>query len=390
MIPVSYNIRSLAVRKTSTIAALIGIALVVIIFSGSSMLNAGIRRTLGNSGRAENAIITRFGSDNELSSGIESSRVSTVISNPEFVARDKQGNYLGVGEVVIVIAADLVHQKGQFTNVVVRGTPANVWDFRDEVHIVKGRKPTPGTDEVAIGKNVPGRFRNIELDSTFELRTKRPAKVVGIFDAGGSAFDSEIWGDIDALRQAFRREGYVSSVRVRLTSPAKLASFKTYVESDKTMGLAVEREDKFYEKQSEGMTLFFGVMGGLFAFFCCLGAIIGAMITMYAQVQNRAKEIGTLKALGFSRGQILLSFLLESVLLAVGGAAVGTVLSFALGLIKFPTMNMMTWSEVTVTFDPNLPTIMSAFVFAAVMGILGGFFPAWRASKLSAIEAMRN
>jgi putative ABC transport system permease protein len=390
MIPVSYNIRSLAVRKTSTIAALIGIALVVIIFSGSSMLNAGIRRTLGSSGRAENAIISRFGSDNELSSGIEVSRVQTVISNPEFVARDKQGNYMGVGEVVVVVAGDLVHQKGKFSNLVVRGVPPNVWDFRDEVKIVKGRKPQPGTDEVAIGKNVPGRFVNVELDSTFELRKNRPAKVVGIFDAGGSAFDSEVWGDIDAVRQGFRREGYVSSVRVRLTSPAKLASFKTYVESDKTMGLSVEREDKFYEKQSEGMTMFFGVMGGMFAFFCCLGAIIGAMITMYAQVQNRAKEIGTLKALGFSRGQILLSFLLESVLLAVGGAAVGTVLSFALGLIKFPTMNMMTWSEVTVTFDPNLPTILFAFVFAAVMGILGGFFPAWRASKLSAIEAMRN
>jgi putative ABC transport system permease protein len=390
MIPISYNVRSLVVRKVSTTIAVIGIALVVMVFSGTCMLNAGVKRTLGASGRADNAIILRFGSDAEMASGIETARVSSIISNPSFVARDKGGNFLGVGEIVAVITVERLGTGGGVSNLTVRGVPANVWDFRDEVKIVEGRLPKPGTDEAAIGKNVPGRFRAVELGSKFELRKNRPVEVVGVFDAGGSSLDSEVWADVDAVGQAFGRQGSVSAVRVRLLSPSKFDAFKTYVESDKTLGLATQREDSFYDKQSEASGTFLSIIGLVFSVLFSFGAMIGAAITMYSQVSNRSKEIGTLKALGFRRPAILLSFLIEAVILALAGGALGALASLLLGFVKFSTMNFLTWSEVVFTFDPTFAAIGWALVFAGVMGIIGGIFPALRASKLSPIEAMRN
>jgi putative ABC transport system permease protein len=390
MVPISYNVRSLWVRKVSSAIAVIGIALVVFVFSGTCMLNAGIKRTLGSSGRPDNAIILRFGSDAELSSGIETARVSTIISNPSFVAQDKQGNFLGVGEIVAVITVERNGTDAGVSNLGVRGVPANVWDFRNEVKIIQGRKAKPGTDEVVIGKNVSGKYRGVEFGGKFELRKNRPVEVVGIFDAGGSALDSEVWGDFDAVSQAFRRTGSVSSVRVRLLSPTKLDAFKTYVESDKTMGLAAQREDTYYEKQAEGTGTFFSIIGAVFSVLFSFGAMIGAAITMYAQVSNRSREIGTLKALGFRRPTILLSFLIEAVILTLAGGAVGAIASLGLRFIKISTMNFATWSEVVFTFDPTFYAIGWAMAFAGIMGIIGGFFPAWRASKLSPVEAMRN
>ncbi|HKA86090.1 MAG TPA: FtsX-like permease family protein [Haliangiales bacterium] len=392
MVPITYNVRSLLVRKISTIASLVGIALVVVVSSCSSMLSNGIARTLKTSGRADTAIIMRMGSDAEMASGIDVSRISTVVSNPNFVAQDKSGNSLGVGEIVVVKTADRAGTTGgvSVSNVSIRGVPANVWDVRDDVKIVRGRKPQPGTDEVAIGKALPGRFQGVEFGANFELKKNRVAQVVGVFDAGGSAFESEIWADVDTVRQAFGRQGVVSSVRVRLLSPSKFEAFKTFVESDKTLGLMAQREDSYYEKQTEGMAGMVKAIGWVFAFLFSLGAMIGAAITMYAQVANRSKEVGTLRALGFSRFAILLSFLVESVMMCFAGGVLGVLLALPLGLVEFPMMNMATWAEVVFRFEPSAGTIIGALVFATVMGIVGGFFPAWRASKLSPVEAMRT
>jgi putative ABC transport system permease protein len=387
MIPISYNVRSLVVRKVSSIAAIIGIALVVAVFSSSCMLSAGIHRTLGSSGNAQNAIILRQGSDAELSSGIEEPQIGLLLSKGE-VARAPSGTPLGVAEIVIVVTLDKKGTDG-VSNVTVRGVPANVFEFRPEVEIVEGRKATPGTDEVVIGKAIRGRFVGVDLGQTFELKKNRPVTVVGVFDSGGSAFESEVWADLDTARGTFGRQGMVSSVRVRLASQAQFDAFKAEVEGDKKLGLAVEREDKFYEKASQGMAQFLGGLGTLVAIFLSIGAIIGAAITMYGQVANRAHEVGTLRALGFSRRSILGSFLLESTLLAIAGGLIGAVGSMLMGLVKFSMINFTSWSEIVFRFTPTPDIIVSSLIFAVVIGILGGFLPALRAAYISPVQAMR-
>jgi putative ABC transport system permease protein len=276
------------------------------------------------------------------------------------------------------------------SNVQIRGVPDNVWEFRPEAKIIAGRKPQPGTDEVAVGKAIRGRFQGTELGQTFELKKNRPVKVVGIFEAGGSSFESEVWTDLDFLRQAFGRQGGVSSVRVRLESPSKFDAFKNEVESvDKTLGLQVTRESTYYENQSEGTSLFILILGILISFFFSLGAIIGAAITMYAQVSNRTREIGTLRALGFSKLSILTSFVLESLMVAGAGGVVGIIGSFALARVSFSTLNFSTFSEIVFRFETTPGIILASLVFSLVMGLIGGFLPALRAARMSPLAAIR-
>ena len=240
-----------------------------------------------------------------------------------------------------------------------------------------------------IGERIRGRFEHVDLGQSFELRKNRPVTVVGVFTDGGSSHESEIWVDRDTLRSAFGREGAVSSVRVRLESAAKLDGFRVAVEQDKRLGLQVMRETTYFEKQSENLSLFIGVMGSLIAIFFSIGAMIGAAITMYAAVANRQREIGTLRALGFSRISILASFLAESTLLALAGGALGALASLGMGFVKFSMVNFASWSEVVFSFDPTPEILGRALLFALVMGIFGGFFPAVRAARVSPVVAMR-
>ena len=258
------------------------------------------------------------------------------------------------------------------------------------MRIVEGRPARPGSDEVLVGKRIKGRFKGVDLGQSFDLRKNRPAQVVGVFEAGGSSYESEIWVDLDALRAAYAREGGVSSVRVRLASAASFDTFKAAMEGDKAYGYLTLRESDYFEKQSEGTSLFINAMGTLVSVFFAIGAMIGAMITMYAAVANRQREIGTLRALGFSRTSILVSFLLESVLLALLGGAVGAGASLAMGLVKFSMMNFASWSEIVFAFEPTPRIILTAMAFAGTMGLLGGFFPAVRAARVSPIMAMRG
>jgi putative ABC transport system permease protein len=199
-----------------------------------------------------------------------------------------------------------------------------------------------------------------------------------------------VWVDFDVLRTSFRREGIVSSVRVKLASPAQFELFQASVEQDKRVGLQALREQKFYEKQSEGTSTFIGIVGTAIAIVFSVGAMIGAMITMYAAVANRQKEIGVLRALGFSRRSVLTSFLLESLLLALIGGALGTLASLGMGFVKFSMMNFSSWSEMVFSFDPTFEVIGTALAFAGIMGLIGGFLPALRAARVSAVTAMRG
>jgi putative ABC transport system permease protein len=387
MIPISYNVRNLAVRKTTSAAAGIGLALVVFVVAGVSMLANGIRKTLGRAADPDVAVVLRKGSDVELSSSIEEPSVGLVLATPG-VAHRPDGAPDGVAELMVVVLLDKIGTNG-FSNVQVRGVGEDVFKFRRHARIVAGRAPRPGTDEVVVGQSIRGRFKGVDLGESFELKKNRMVNVVGVFEDGGSSFESEVWVDLNTVRTAFGREGLVSSVRVRLESPTKFDGFKASVEQNRQLNLEATREPVYYEKQSQGITIFISGLGFAIAFFFGIGAVIGAMITMYAAVAARQREIGTLRALGFSRSAIVTSFLLESLVLALIGGVVGAVASLALGFIKFSMMNYASWSEIVIAFEPSPGSILFAVVVAGIMGLLGGFFPAVRAARMNPVAAMR-
>ncbi len=387
MIPLRYTYRSLLVRKATTIAAAFGIAMTVFVLASALMMSAGVKKTLGSSGRADVAIVLRKGSDAELGSGIEDPQVGLIRAMPGIKKEDNVP--IGVGEVVIVIALEKLGAEG-VANVQVRGVGDLSKKLRPNINIVEGRAATPGSDEVVIGKGINGRFRGVKLGDSFELKRNRSVTVVGVFEDKGSSHESEVWLDVDTLRSMFGREGAVSSVRVVLEQPSSFEGFQLAVEQDKRLGLQAMREVTYFENQSQGTSLFIGILGTLIAVCFSVGAMIGATITMYASVANRQREIGTLRALGFSRFSILVCFLVESILLAVGGGIVGALASLALGGVHFSMINLASWSEMTFSLDPAPQLIGIAVGAAGIMGVLGGFLPAIRASGVSPLAAMRS
>jgi putative ABC transport system permease protein len=385
MIPVSYNIRNLTVRKTTALAAALGLALVVFVFSSTLMLANGIDRTLGRSASPDVALVLRKGANAELESVVNEDQINLVLNDktlvqPAFGPR-------GVAEVMVVALLDKVGSPGGISNVQIRGVPGNAVEFRPGMKLVAGQSPQ-GADEVLVGQAIRGRFKGLELGQSFELRKNRPVRVVGVFQDGGSSTESEIWVDVNTLRTAFRREGLVSSVRVRV-EPAKFDAFKASVESNRQLNLQVLKEADYYEKQSENTSLFISAMGTVIAVFFSLGAMLGGMITMHAAVANRQREIGTLRALGFGRGSILLSFLIESTLLGLLGGIIGVLASLGMGLVRFSMINFASFSEIVFRFEPTPSILLGALAFAMLMGLLGGFFPALRAARISPVDAMR-
>ena len=297
-----------------------------------------------------------------------------------------------MGGGLVFAEPDLVEKLGAegVANVQVRGVGDLSKKLRPNINIIEGRAATPGSDEVVIGKGINGRFRGVKLGDSFELKRNRAVTVVGVFEDKGSSHESEVWLDVDTLRSMFGREGAVSSVRVVLEQPSSFEGFQLAVEQDKRLGLQAMREITYFENQSQGTSLFIGILGTLIAVCFSVGAMIGATITMYASVANRQREIGTLRALGFSRFSILVCFLVESILLAVGGGIVGALASLALGGVHFSMINLASWSEMTFSLDPAPQLIGIAVGAAGIMGVLGGFLPAIRASGVSPLAAMRS
>ncbi len=388
MIPVKYNLRNLAVRKTTSIAAGLGLGLVVFVFASVLMLSNGVQRTLGRSADPNVAVVLRKGSDAELASGIEDAQVSVMLANPG-VAKGANGQPLASGELVVIILLDKLGTD-DVSNVQVRGVPDNILELRKDIHFVEGRAARPGTDEVIVGKAISSRFKGLALGQSFELRKNRPVTVVGVFEDRGSSFESEVWGDVKTIGSAFGREGFVSSLKVRLESPTKFDAFKTALEQNPQLQAEVLRETDYYEKQSEGTSIFINAMGIVIAVFFSIGASIGAMITMYASIAGRQREIATLRALGFSRMSILFSFLLESVILAVAGGLVGAAASMGMTFVKFSTVNFASFSEITFTFEPTPMILGIAMGVAIGMGLAGGLFPAIRAARMNLVQAIRG
>jgi putative ABC transport system permease protein len=343
-----------------------------------------------SAGRPDNAMVLRKGSDTEMASSIEVGTMNLILAAPG-VKRDTTGGALGSGEIVVVITQDKIGAPdGQVSNVLVRGVSEMALKVHPEVRVVDGRPPQPGTDEVMIGRGLVGRFAGMRIGDKFDLKKNRPVNVVGIFESGGTSYESEVWANIDTARSSFGREGLVNSVVVRLDSPTKFDAFRAAVENDKRLGLEASIETKYYEHQSEGTSQFVGILGGIISTFFAVGAIFGAIITMHAAVAQRQREIGTLRALGFSRGSILFSFLFEAVLLSFAGGVLGLAGALVLGATKISMMNFTTWQEVTFSFDPNPEVLIKALLWGAVMGIVGGAGPAIRASRVSPVQAMRG
>lgn len=388
MVPIRYNVRSLLVRKVTTLATAGGIAMVVFVFAAAQMLGEGVNRALANSGRADTVIVLRKGSDAELSSTLDGERLNMLRGNPAVASSAPGGGV--IGESVLVITAELADGSGGISNVLLRGMPADGMAFRPEARIVSGRAATPGTNEVIVGKSISGRFQGIAPGKTFEVRRNRPLVVVGVFETGGTSFQSEVWGDLDTIRSSVGRQSVVSSARVRLTSASAFESYRAAMESDKRLNLQVMREDEYYKKASEQTSGFLSGMGMVIAILFSIAAMIGAAITMNGAVANRTREIGTLRALGFSRLAILTSFMIEAIFLSLIGGAIGLVFVQLLALVSFPTMNFQTFSEIVITFVATPAIMISSLIFSIVMGLLGGLAPAIRAARVSPVEAMRG
>ncbi|HYL22186.1 MAG TPA: ABC transporter permease [Gemmatimonadales bacterium] len=385
-VPLSYIWRSLWARRLTTALTVGGVALVVFVFAGVLMLARGLEATLVETGSADNAIVLRRSAGSELVSQIDRGTAEVLETQSE-VAAATDGRPLLSREVVVVI--DL-YKKNTHTlaNVSVRGVTPYAVELRRGVRITAGRPFQVGTHEVVVGRNIATRFEGVALGAELSFGGDRWT-VVGIMDAGGTGFDSEIWGDVDQLMQAFGRPVY-SSVTFRLRDPGRFDALKARLQADpRTQYIDVKREQEFYREQAQTMAKFIRILGLFVTIIFSVGAMIGAMITMYAAVANRITEVGTLRALGFRRRSVLAAFLVEAVLLAIVGGAIGVALASFLSFARVSTVNFGTFSEIGFGFALSVGVMASALMFAVVMGVFGGFLPAVRAARLTIVNALR-
>ena len=384
-VPLRYSARNLWARKLTTALTAGGMALVVFVFAAVMMLDAGLKQTLVATGQPDNILVTRRSSGTEIQSGVDRTQAAIVESQPE-IAIGPGGVSMASKEVVVLIAQPK-RDTGVPTNVTVRGVGAEGMALRPQVRVISGRMFRPGSAEIVVGRSIGERFDGTGIGESLRFGG-RDWTVVGVFDGGGSAFDSEIWGDGEQMIQAFRRQAF-SSVAARLADPARFDELKRRLESDPRLTLDVKRERTFYEEQSEVMSNFISYLGLTLSVIFSVGAMIGAMITMYSAVANRTAEIGALRALGFRRGSILLAFLAEALFLALIGWIVGLALASGMQLVQISTMNWQSFSELAFRFTLTPVIVLKSLVFALAMGLAGGFLPAVRAARLKIVDALR-
>jgi putative ABC transport system permease protein len=385
-IPLNYIARNLWVRKLTTGLTAGGMALVVFVFAAVLMLDAGLKATLVGTGAADNVIVIRQGSQTEVQSGLLRDQAALIEASPE-VARGASGEPLVSKEVVVLNSLPKRDQPTKRSNVVVRGLPPIGLTLRPQVRIVQGRMFMPGSSEIVVGASVARQFAGVEIGQQLSF-AGRKWTVVGRFDAGKTAFDSEIWGDVEQMIQAFRRISY-SSLIARLSSPAAFDALKQRLDEDPRLKVDVRRERKFYEDQSKSLSDFISYLGLALSIIFSLGAMIGATITMYAAVATRTGEIGTLRALGFQRRSILTAFLGESLLLALVGGLLGLFFASFLTAITISTTNFSSFSELAFGFTLTLKIVGQSLAFALVMGFVGGVLPAIKASRMKIVDALR-
>ena len=383
-IPLLYSVRNLWTRRLTTVLTASGMALVVFVFSAILMLAEGLQKTLVDTGSYDNVVVIRKASVSEVQSGVERLQASIIETQPE-IAIGSHGKPLVAKELVVLINLPK-RGSNKLANVVIRGISENSMILRPQVKLIEGRLPKAGSSEIIAGQSIAKRFKGGAVSETLRF-AMRDWMIVGVFDAGNTGFSSEIWGDVDQLMQAFRRPVF-SSVIFKLRDSSEFDVVKKRIEGDPRLTLDAMRETKYYEKQSEMMAKFLRILGLSLTLIFSLGAIIGAMITMYAAVANRTSEIGTLRALGFQRKSILTTFLLESLILALSGGLAGLFFASFLQLYTVSTMNWQTFSELAFSFSLTFSIAYKALLFSLVMGFIGGALPAFRASRMNIVEAL--
>lgn len=381
----SYTLRNLAARKLTTALTVIGMGLVVFVFAAMMMFAYGIEKTLTETGSDDNAIFVRKAASSETVSLVMRNDASLALTQPE-IALNADGTPIGVAEIVILASINKLGS-GEAANVMIRGTSEAALQLRTNVKLTDGRMFTPGTSEIIAGRSTTKNFQGCQIGGSLRF-AERDWVVVGTFDAGGSGFDSELWGDANQVQQAFRRTIF-SSVTMRLKDPAQFDQLKQRMENDPQMTVDVKREKEYYASQSRTMSSFISIMGYVISVVFSAGAMIGAMITMYSAVANRTSEIGTLRAIGFPRFRILIVFLVESIWIALMGAGLGLFAASFMSFVTVSTTNWDSFSELAFSFALSSNIIIGAVIFAIVMGFIGGFLPAVRASRAKIVDSLR-
>jgi putative ABC transport system permease protein len=394
-IPISYNVRNLKLRKGLTVMTALGIALTVTTAIFLMALLAGLNRAFVSSGSRKNVLVLRKGSEAELSGGFDASLFPTLKVLPG-IAKDSHGEPMASGEWVVVIVLPRNDGTGE-VNVTVRGMMPDGLEMRQlpddstgkpQVELIDGRWFQTGQREVVVSKSIRSRFAHANVGDSMEFG-KGSWKVVGVFDAGGSAYESEIWGDVNQMASDFDRQGGYSSAYLRATDPIAADALKNRVSDDQRLKLEGVLEKDYYAKQTSSGTPI-KVIGIVVAVIMAIGSSFAAMNTMYAAVAYRGREIATLRVLGFSRPAILTSFVLESLMLALLGAVVGILLMLPFNGMQTGTSNAVTFSEVVFSLQITLQVAIYAILFALIMGLVGGFAPAWHAARQNILTALRG
>lgn len=386
-IPIVYNFRSVKARWTSAIVAVVGIAGTVGVFVAMLSLARGFRATLVASGSEDNALIVRAGATSEMTSGVALDSVKIIQDDPG-IARGNNGPL--VTAEAVLMAPIPMRANGADANVQLRGVSPNVLEIRKQIKIAQGRMFTPGLAELVVGKNAATMYSGLTLGNTIGLGSMR-WQVVGIFDAGGSAFDSEVWGDAHLLTAAYNRpDTFFQSVTAHLTSPGALKQLQDAITTDPRLNVDVTREIDYYAKQSTRMTTLITRLGGFVALIMAVGAVFGALNTMYSAVAERGREIATMRALGFAGPSVVFSFLIEAVLISFVGGIIGCIAVLPLNGLTTGAMNWQTFSHLAFAFKITPQLLVMGVIFALIMGVLGGLFPAVRAARLPVATALRE
>jgi putative ABC transport system permease protein len=384
-LPLSYNVRNLIVRWRVTTLAIGAIALVVAVLVVLIAMAQGFRLALQATGSTDNAVLTQRGSTGELTSGISRDNANAVIVDSR-VRRDSNGRPLASPEIFVV--ASLPRKDGPVANVSLRGVTPAAFAVRNGVRIVRGRSFQRGLNELIIGQRAAARYAGADVGATVRLQ-RRDWLVVGVFEANGGGFESEVWADLDVIAAAFNRRGGYQSVTMRLENPGNITAFHDALQKNPRMQVQLIQERQYYDDQSAQVAIPLMGLAAFVSLVMGIGAIFGAMNTMYAIVAARTREIGTLRALGFSRLAILVSFVTESTLLALAGGILGCLIAIpANGLTS--AVGGANFSEVSFAFRITLPTIATGLVLAMLMGFAGGLLPAWRASRVPITAALRT
>ncbi|MCX6137300.1 MAG: ABC transporter permease [Ignavibacteriales bacterium] len=385
-IPLKYTVRNFKTRLLTTGITVAGITLVVFVFAAVLMMAHGIDKTLVATGSPDNVIIARKAATGEISSIVVNSDAAILFTLPH-IAKTSDGRPLATSDVVVII--NLEKTSGGLSNLTVRGVSPQAFTIRPQVKIVEGRIFRQGAREIVVGDAVARRYTGTKVGGQISFGGDKWT-IVGRFEAGGSGFDSEVWGDSEQLQDAFNRRGGYSTVTLRLDDPKAYSEFKAAFDREQRLQqFEPKSEQQYYAEQSEAMSLFIRILGIFITVIFSAGATIGAMITMYAAVANRTVEIGTLRALGFRRRSILTAFLMESMLLSIIGGLIGIACASVLQFFSISTLNFGSFSELEFSFAMSPGIVVASLLFAAGMGFIGGFLPSVQASRLNIVNALR-